>query len=250
MNSVKTFHENEQRSVARKETMISGNRPSPLKINRDSYLIHKQQPSRMAGAHGYHQQQQQRHHPVIIYTQSPKVIHTRPHDFMALVQKLTGLSRSDEEHVVKEDQTHNEAAHKTLHARQVEDSTIIHRCINDNETSSGVTDEIGGGGDDHRHGQNINVGGDVRADSSCFKASSAGPNRTLSGFSPMQQQNQHPYFADIPMFTPTSMDHHHLLCSPRPLYRFPDSSSQISPSTLCGSISPSMFKFIKGLPEY
>nr|GMC69489.1 VQ motif-containing protein 20-like [Ipomoea batatas] len=32
-------------------------------------------------------------HPVIIYTHSPKVIHTQPKDFMALVQKLTGFSR-------------------------------------------------------------------------------------------------------------------------------------------------------------
>ncbi|KAL0904546.1 hypothetical protein M5K25_026671 [Dendrobium thyrsiflorum] len=32
--------------------------------------------------------------PVIIYTHSPKIIHTRACDFMALVQKLTGFSRS------------------------------------------------------------------------------------------------------------------------------------------------------------
>nr|XP_011464106.1 PREDICTED: uncharacterized protein LOC105351471 [Fragaria vesca subsp. vesca] len=244
MNSVKMFHENEQRSVARREMTMSGNRPSPLKINRDSHLIHKQQPSRMAGAHhGYHQQQ--RRHPVIIYTQSPKVIHTRPHDFMALVQKLTGLSPSD-----NQDQTHNEsAAHKTLHAVQVgdhneEDSAVVGRAVNDNETSSGMTDEISGGGDKE---ENVNVGGDVLGDSSSYKAL---PNRGFSGFSPMQQQNQHPYFTDIPMFTPTSVDHNHFLCSPRPLHRFPDSSLLVSPSTLCGSISPSMFKFIKGLPEY
>ncbi|XP_050374446.1 VQ motif-containing protein 8, chloroplastic-like [Argentina anserina] len=240
------FNQNEQRSVARRETTMSGNRPTPLKINRDSHLIHKQQPSRMAGSQGYHQQQEQQRRPVIIYTYSPKVIHTRPHDFMALVQKLTGLSRSDE------NQTHKElAAYKTLHARQVgdhkDDSTIADRSINDNETSSGMTDEISGG--DIREEENVNVGGDVQADKSCFKASSAGPNRSFSGFSPMQQQNQHPYFADIPMFTPTSMNQHQYFCSPRPLNRFPDSSSQISPSTLCGSISPSMFKFIKGLPE-
>lgn len=39
------------------------------------------------------------HHrqPVIIYTHSPKVIHTQPQDFMALVQKLTGLCRTEED---------------------------------------------------------------------------------------------------------------------------------------------------------
>ncbi|XP_055826551.1 nuclear speckle RNA-binding protein B [Solanum dulcamara] len=54
---------------------------SPLKINKDSCYIKKSQ-----------HQHQQRHHPVIIYTHSPKIIHTNPCDFMSLVQKLTGLS--------------------------------------------------------------------------------------------------------------------------------------------------------------
>ena len=129
---------------------MSGNRPSPLKINRDSHLIHKQHPSRMAGAH--HQRQQQRPHPVIIYTHSPKVIHTRPHDFMALVQRLTGLTGSEE------DQTHNEiAAQKTLHAGDRK---------YDNETSSGMTDEIGGG--DHREDENVDVGDKILI---CFRKS-------------------------------------------------------------------------------
>ncbi|PKU80084.1 uncharacterized protein LOC110102216 [Dendrobium catenatum] len=37
--------------------------------------------------------------PVIIYTQSPKIIHTRACDFMALVQKLTGFSRSSNDDI-------------------------------------------------------------------------------------------------------------------------------------------------------
>ncbi|KAL2462841.1 uncharacterized protein Fot_54078 [Forsythia ovata] len=35
--------------------------------------------------------------PVIIYTYSPKIIHTNPRDFMTLVQKLTGLSHSNDD---------------------------------------------------------------------------------------------------------------------------------------------------------
>ncbi|CAN4088839.1 unnamed protein product [Withania somnifera] len=58
---------------------------SPLKINKDSYYIKKSSSSLF-------NQEQQRHQPVIIYTHSPKIIHTHPRDFMALVQKLTGLS--------------------------------------------------------------------------------------------------------------------------------------------------------------
>jgi len=42
---------------------------------------------------------------VIIYTHSPKIIHTQPRDFMALVQKLTGLSRSSPDDEPKPTQT-------------------------------------------------------------------------------------------------------------------------------------------------
>uniref|UniRef100_A0A7N0TU49 VQ domain-containing protein n=1 Tax=Kalanchoe fedtschenkoi TaxID=63787 RepID=A0A7N0TU49_KALFE len=52
------------------------------KVNRCSQLIKKPPP-------------QQHRHPVIIYTHSPKVIHTKPQDFMALVQKLTGHAASE-----------------------------------------------------------------------------------------------------------------------------------------------------------
>lgn len=67
--------------------------PSPpfLKLNKDSRVIKKPpSPSSSSSA-------AKPRHPVIIYTQSPKIIHTNPTDFMALVQKLTGMSRSDED---------------------------------------------------------------------------------------------------------------------------------------------------------
>ncbi|GAB4861152.1 hypothetical protein Ancab_036309 [Ancistrocladus abbreviatus] len=60
---------------------LQGPRPTPLKVRKGSYKIKKppvvqpQQPPRL---------------PVIIYTVSPKVIHTNPGDFMMLVQRLTG----------------------------------------------------------------------------------------------------------------------------------------------------------------
>ncbi|KAK6787591.1 hypothetical protein RDI58_016116 [Solanum bulbocastanum] len=76
---------------------------SPLKINKASHHIKKLSNSSPSSSSLYnavaattsttfiphHQQQRQ---PVIIYTHSPKVIHTHPRDFKALVQKLTGLS--------------------------------------------------------------------------------------------------------------------------------------------------------------
>ncbi|KAK9060020.1 hypothetical protein SSX86_020724 [Deinandra increscens subsp. villosa] len=57
--------------------LLNGPKPNPLKLNQQSHTVFKQQEIRK---------------PVIIYTRSPKVIHTKPHDFMALVQKLTGHS--------------------------------------------------------------------------------------------------------------------------------------------------------------
>ncbi|MFS7993251.1 putative VQ motif-containing protein/18/20/21/25 [Helianthus anomalus] len=63
---------------------INGPRPTSLKLKQESHTIHK-----------HHQQQPQMiRKPIIIYMRSPKVIHTKPHDFMALVQKLTGKSGS------------------------------------------------------------------------------------------------------------------------------------------------------------
>ncbi|TMW89851.1 hypothetical protein EJD97_016548 [Solanum chilense] len=55
---------------------------SPLKMNKDSVYIKKSPSSSFLN----------QHRPVIIYTHSPKIIHTNPCDFRALVQKLTGLS--------------------------------------------------------------------------------------------------------------------------------------------------------------
>ncbi|KAK9216328.1 hypothetical protein WN944_008337 [Citrus x changshan-huyou] len=81
---------------------LQGPRPAPLKVRKDSYKIKKPP---VAPPSQQQQQQQQHHHhhqapappprqPVIIYTVSPKVIHTNPNDFMTLVQRLTGSSSS------------------------------------------------------------------------------------------------------------------------------------------------------------
>ncbi|XP_028781606.1 protein MKS1-like [Neltuma alba] len=68
---------------------LQGPRPAPLRIHKDSHKIKKPplapQPP---------QPQPPPRQPVIIYTVSPKVIHTTPGDFMSLVQRLTGSSSS------------------------------------------------------------------------------------------------------------------------------------------------------------
>ena len=66
-------NDDDQRQNPRRLTINA--RPSPLKIGKESQTIEKQ-----------------RRQPVIIYTHSPKIIHTQARDFMALVQRLTGLS--------------------------------------------------------------------------------------------------------------------------------------------------------------
>ncbi|KAJ4886860.1 VQ motif-containing protein 20 [Raphanus sativus] len=67
--------------------------PSPLlKLNKDSHVI-KKPPSPSSSSSAAAKPRQ----PVIIYTNTPKVIHTNPKDFMALVQKLTGMSHSEED---------------------------------------------------------------------------------------------------------------------------------------------------------
>ncbi|KAG8633287.1 protein MKS1 [Manihot esculenta] len=76
---------------------LQGPRPPALKVRKDSHKIKKPpvapQPSQQQ-QHHHHQPPTQPRPPVIIYTVSPKVIHTNPSDFMNLVQRLTGSSSS------------------------------------------------------------------------------------------------------------------------------------------------------------
>lgn len=83
---------------------LQGPRPPRLAVSKDSHKVrkppiapqqrhHLQQPQQQQYQHHQPQQQQARA-PVIIYDASPKVIHTKPGDFMALVQRLTGPGTS------------------------------------------------------------------------------------------------------------------------------------------------------------
>ncbi|CAL9043213.1 unnamed protein product [Musa banksii] len=67
---------------------LHGPRPTPLKVRKDSYKIRK--PPMAAPQQAAPPPQQRR--PIIIYTVSPKVIHTTPTDFMSVVQRLTGAA--------------------------------------------------------------------------------------------------------------------------------------------------------------
>ena len=69
---------------------LQGPRPAPLKVRKDSYKIKKPP----LAPQPVERQPTQIRPPVIIYTVSPKVIHTNPSDFMNLVQRLTGSTSS------------------------------------------------------------------------------------------------------------------------------------------------------------
>jgi hypothetical protein len=145
----------------------------------------------------------QQRHPVIIYTHSPKVIHTHPKDFMALVQKLTGLSHSEDNDVVPAPHDHhrnsgsdNNASLKMLDSDQENKSKdIVLGNHDDNESSSVITDE------------NCSSVGDVgQVINSCFVP-------------PIFEPPPNAYMTNIPIFTPNSTE---FLCSNQPFYNYTD----------------------------
>ncbi|KEH40437.1 VQ motif protein [Medicago truncatula] len=73
-----------ERSQKRELQLQGLPRPTPLTINKNSHKIKKPPLGPKI----------QIHEPVIIYTESPKIIHTSPSEFMSLVQSLTGSSSS------------------------------------------------------------------------------------------------------------------------------------------------------------
>uniref|UniRef100_A0ACD5UPJ1 Uncharacterized protein n=1 Tax=Avena sativa TaxID=4498 RepID=A0ACD5UPJ1_AVESA len=83
-------------TTPRRQLQLQGPRPPRLNVRPESHAIKKPpaQPQPQGHGHGRRDdkqgQQQQPREPVIIYDASPKIIHTKPSEFMALVQRLTG----------------------------------------------------------------------------------------------------------------------------------------------------------------
>ncbi|KAG6757757.1 hypothetical protein POTOM_038082 [Populus tomentosa] len=217
------------------QSNINGQRPSPLKINKESHLIRKSSASSSANSTSNssssvsiidppvfgekQEQQQQKNQPVIIYTHSPKVIHTQAKDFMALVQKLTGLSRSNNQEMAplaQQRQDHQGVVSKGLKAGKGNCNERKHV----------------GHGDNHSTEQN------------CHGAAAAAA-AVDTVVSPFLKPPNAPHFADVPLFTPTSSD---FFFSPRPVFRCPD--SVFASPKMGNPISPSVLEFFKGLPEY
>lgn len=212
---------------AKKETYGNMCPLSPLKINKDSHFIKKSpstlstSSSTMANGAAATTKPQQRH-PVIIYTHSPKVIHTHPRDFMALVQKLTGLSKSKEDQVsTKTPKTEPGNEKEGDHHHDINTNPNKGIMINDdNESTSVITDENG--------------------------SNSMGDGQVNSCFVPPIFDPPNPGFNNMPLFTPTSYD---LLCSTQPYYNFHD--PMFFMPTMRNSIasSPSLEGF-KDFPDF
>ncbi|GER44396.1 VQ motif-containing protein [Striga asiatica] len=83
--------------------LINGPRSTPLRIHRHSHAIHKSSSLPALSL----SPAKPKPKPVIIYTKSPKIIHTHAHDFMALVQKLTGLHRAEDDQSDNKDCANN-----------------------------------------------------------------------------------------------------------------------------------------------
>ncbi|KQJ82573.1 protein MKS1 [Brachypodium distachyon] len=88
-------------TTPRRQLQLQGPRPPRLNVRPESHAIKKPSGApAQAQAQGRRDQQQQPHGPpparapVIIYDASPKIIHTKPSEFLALVQRLTGPSSS------------------------------------------------------------------------------------------------------------------------------------------------------------
>ncbi|XP_057532115.1 nuclear speckle RNA-binding protein B [Amaranthus tricolor] len=92
----------------RKELL--GPRPSPLKVRKDSHKIRKPPMAPSAAAQPQAPPQPPRQ-PVIIYTVSPKVIHTHPSEFLNLVQRLTGADHATSSSSSVSSQYHHNTAH-------------------------------------------------------------------------------------------------------------------------------------------
>ncbi|KAD5960329.1 hypothetical protein R6Q59_013463 [Mikania micrantha] len=120
---------------AKKEQYDGGSYdPTPVKTTKGSNFLQCLPPS-STDEPKTKPQDQPPPRPLIIYTHSPKVIHTQPRDFMALVQKLTGYTRPPDD------------------AKPTQDPRLqqCHGSVEDNESTSVVTEEHGSSANDVSH---------------------------------------------------------------------------------------------------
>ncbi|XP_071695014.1 VQ motif-containing protein 20-like [Rutidosis leptorrhynchoides] len=156
------------------------------------------------------QQQQQPRRPVIIYTHSPKVIHTHPRDFMALVQKLTGYTPQHDETTTQTNNNQDRRNHRG-------------NIMEDNESTSVVTE-------DHGASVNDNI---PQVNSNCFvdhnNNSGVGVNVGVGvGYDPYFLPNNSPVFQTGPNDFLCATSHQVPFYNHDPMFMNPNSYSSSS----------------------
>ncbi|XP_027362739.1 VQ motif-containing protein 8, chloroplastic-like [Abrus precatorius] len=189
-----SLHEHSEKVV------INDSRPSPLMINKHSHLIRKP-PSSSSSFKSFE-------NPIIIYTESPKVFHTKPRDFMALVQRLTGITHSNQDDNLNPQFDASENYEPFLFDRSKPNISVKAQAKEQNVSCAG---------------DKTNSALRESDDEICVK---------------QEPFVQHSYcnlgFADVPLFTPTSV------------YKYSD-----TPFGFLGSLlSPSGLEVLRELPEY
>ncbi|KAF5473981.1 hypothetical protein F2P56_005926, partial [Juglans regia] len=95
---------------------LQGSRPAPLAVSKSSTKIKKPIPSTTTSTGKIRS-------PVIVYLQSPKVIHVRPEDFMGMVQRLTGKQASSSTVAAAAD-SHDTASYSSTSCVRPADETM------------------------------------------------------------------------------------------------------------------------------
>eukprot|EP01018_Ginkgo_biloba_P026950 Gb_01317 [translate_table: standard] len=247
---------------------IQGPRPAPLKICRDSHQIGKPAlPIRPMGSR----------QPVIIYTKSPKIIHTEAQHFMNLVQRLTGSSSNSERKNCKNPTVDQDVDHENTSSHGPSGSISnsfehTNACSTDASHSHSVCTEANYMDKTHESENRVSAESEsheysVQPSSSSFSvavADSAAASRSqYAGISlpplspnfllPSPHMLSPSIFQDFPLFTP---NYDNFFYSPRHFYRLSEpifSPPQRPPSNAFPSmLSPSPTAFMdlfKTLPE-
>jgi len=223
-------------TTTKSNTNVNGLLPPHLKINKDSHFIKKSSSSPLSSSSSSssstsssmintmvatNKPPQQHRSPVIIYTHSPRVIHTQPKDFMALVQKLTGLSRSEEDgrsntapapssqYQTPKKEPVTSTYGMLIGDKENERKNVVMLRNEDNDTSSSVIT------DENNYGNNI---GENQVNS-CFIASDT----------PMLEPPLNPYMTNF--LASSSAE---FMCSSQPLLNYSDSFFSHNMRTLGG----------------
>ncbi|KAI3745984.1 hypothetical protein L6452_08399 [Arctium lappa] len=203
----------------------------PLKINKDSNFISRTPPSTTASSTTTTtttttSDKQPPRRPVIIYTHSPKVIHTHPRDFMALVQKLTGYTPPPEE--TQQSATQDRRQHHVRRGGQGINTE-------DNESTSVVTEE---------HGSSVN---DIPQVNSCFVDGGVGVGVGVGvAPSPYRSAVFDPYFNPTPVFPSNPTE---FFCTPSHQLPFYNPDSLFLNRNSLSSSSSSTLRALKEYPD-